>query len=455
MRAVTATAVLVLVLTAGVCPAEAQFGSAPYRGLFGGAQSGGRDHSLDLTVSGFASYITDVLEDSQPAGESGRPGTWSRGATASLYYSRNWRSASLGAFASGGASYFDSIEDDPWIERWQAGVLGSFTRPIARRWDFAANTAAIYSPHYGFGSGVGGIGTGGLDGGWGIGPDRIDRIPGLDYAVTNQPLVRTDTQASLRRGVSRRSSIDLIYGLQTVNIFESDEMAAPHLNQIAHRVMGRYRFQINRFLSARAGYGYRRASYGDSDRPPIGSHDLDVGLDGGYGREIELGRRTSFSFDTRSSIFVYENLRDGEAEGTRTSLFLGGSAALRHRWGRSWQAQLRYDRTASFVDGFTEPFLSNMASALVRGLPLRRLDVSAYATYSVGEVGLTGAERGFTTATGLAQVRTAITRNLAAYAQYFYYHYDFERGAAVPSLFARNLDRQGGAVGLTYWLPLL
>ncbi len=51
-----------------------------------------------------------------------------------------------------------------------------------------------------------------------------------------------------------------------------------------------------------------RSVYGGIDSEPVISHLIDVGVDGGYGHEYRIARRTTFSFDTRSSIFVADQV---------------------------------------------------------------------------------------------------------------------------------------------------
>ncbi len=75
--------------------------------------------------------------------------------------------------------------------------------------------------------------------------------------------------------------------------------------------------------------------------------------------------------------------------------------------------------------------------------------------YTGGQVGFSGDDNGFATATAVANLRYAISSNLAAYTQYFYYHYLFQQGVTLPGYLQTNLDRQGVSVGLTAWLPLI
>ena len=59
--------VVVLLLTAGVCPAAAQLASPGiFRGLFGGAAPvAARDQVLDLTASAFAAYVKGIVSPGQ------------------------------------------------------------------------------------------------------------------------------------------------------------------------------------------------------------------------------------------------------------------------------------------------------------------------------------------------------------------------------------------------------
>jgi len=444
---------IVCVMVAAVCPLEAQEAPGPtplFRGLFGGAEPlGARDQVFDFTASLFSSYVDEIeTGDVEPL-----PGDWFQGGSATLNFQKNWDRASLGAFAGAGVSYVDSLREageDPWLERWGVGARGSYSRPIARRTDFGVDGSVSYSPYFSFGmdGGIGG-GFGQIGGGFASGPDRVQGVPGLDYTVDRSPNVRSNGSAALVHNLTNRSSLEAFYGIQHLDFIDNVE---GYLDRVTQRAGGRFRYRINEWVGARAGYTYRWSLWGDGE--PTINHDIDVGVDGGYGREFQIARRTTFSFDTRSGVFVSDSFQDAETLDPRTRLFIGGTAALAHRWGRSWQADVRYDRSASYVDGLAEPVFSNRASATLRGVPLRRLDFIATAAYSHGDVGFTRSENGFATATATAQLRAALARNLAAFAQYFYYHYDFEQGVVLPGGVPRQLDRQGASFGLTYWLPL-
>lgn len=450
VRAFVAAAVLLVV---SVCPATAQQSNRGlFRGLFGGAEPvAGRSQVLDLTASAFAAYLKDVALEGDEVVD-----LWVPGASAALTYQWIWKQASVGAYANGGTSYVERRNDfdaSPWINSFNVGGRGGFSRQIARRISFAADAGVDYSPNYGFGfNGVdsSGFGPGIFGGGFGLGPDRLTTVPGLDYTVASQGIVAWRGNVNLSRAVTARSLVSVYYSAQQARFLGASDGFNDQLTQVAG--VG-YSNRLNRFVGVRAAYGYRRTSSEDGE--PSISHDVTASVDGGYGKEFEIARRTTFSFDTRSNIFVADRISDDGTVDPSTRFFVGGFAALAHRWGRSWQAGAQYSRSASFVENFTDPVFSNTVSASVRGIPVRRLDFIARVARSLGEVGFTSADRGFSTTTGTAQLRLAISKNLAAFAQYFYYTYDFERGVTLPGSVPQKLDRQGGSVGLTAWLPLL
>jgi hypothetical protein len=244
------------------------------------------------------------------------------------------------------------------------------------------------------------------------------------------------------------------YTRYSQNFIASDPQNFDRLDQT---VGGRYRYRFSRFVGMRAGYGYRRATFDSPDSRPSSNHIIDVGADAGYGRSYALTRRTTFSFSTDSSLFVEESTDTGgdEAFDPKTRVFVGGSVDLTHSMGRTWAARMGYRRGVRYEVGFDQPFLTNTAFGALSGLIAPRLDFSATASYTSGSVGFSGADNGFGTSSAVAGVRLAISRQLAAYAQYFYYHYNFGQGVTLPGFLRSQLDRQGATVGLTAWLPLI
>jgi hypothetical protein len=422
----------------------------PYSGLFGGAEPAGRQkHTLTLSGSLFAAYSTNIIP-AQAADEPALPNARSllAGGTGSVNYGRTWSHASIGAHANASQSWVEAYEElgSPWIGRWDAGVHGAYSKSLGRRAKLSASGRVGYSPYVQFG--VPNFGPGSI-------PSVPTDIPGLDYTLAHDPSIFTTGNASVSYALNAKSSLEAYYSATRQIFISSDPQNFDSVDQGAG---GRYRYQFGRFVGIRAGYGYRRGSFGGPDNPPVSNHFIDVGADAGYGRSYALTRRTTFSFTTSSGIFTSESTGEGQGEESfdpQTNVFVGGSADLIHAMGRSWSAATGYRRSVSYEVGFDEPVLSDTAHATLGGLITSRLNFSASAFYTKGSVGFSGDDNGFASSSTIASLNFGITRHVASYAQWFYYHSFFEQGVDLPGYLPPTLDRQGVQVGLTAWLPVI
>jgi hypothetical protein len=111
-----------------------------------------------------------------------------------------------------------------------------------------------------------------------------------------------------------------------------------------------------------------------------------------------------------------------------------------------------YTRDTDFTLGFAAPLLNDSVSAGVGGQLALRVKWSAGGGYSRGTVGF-GSDT-FAGYTGSSRLDVALTRTLAAYCQYAYYHYDTPAGSSALNL-ASSFSRQVGSVGLSLSLRLV
>jgi hypothetical protein len=433
----------------GAAPATAGMNSPrAFSGLFRGAAPSRREpQTLDLSAS-----VYGVRAEGNTLAVADRDGlddgtTQFGGTSLSLAYGRNWTEAYLEAVGTGSLAYVPKYEDrgvDPWTDRWSVGAAAGFSRELTPRVRVRGSGNVDYSPYFQ--------------------QDLLSQAatptirpplvgtPGLDFALARDPLLRSVLGGSLSYRQSRRASLEAYYSISRRDFLTGD--TSSYLDQI---VGGRYLYRINEWVGLRAGYGLRTARVG-ADAEPIRSHDIDVGADGGYGRSFALSRRTTFSFNTGSSVFVRERFDEnstGEDPGAQTRLFVNGSADLTHAWGLTWSANLGAARTVNYELGFREPLFSNGVYAGFGGLLAPRLDFTTTAAYTSGSVGFGSGDNGFGTASATAALRLALARWLAAYGQYFYYQYDFETGVTLPGFLQRGLHRQGVSVGLTTSFPLI
>jgi hypothetical protein len=432
-------------------PAPAGVGlTRPFGGIFSGAAPARTEagHALDLTASLFGVHARGgtpaVLTDDGP-----QPGTTTyAGGAVGLDYAHAWQQASVGAFGQASLAYVPERADlnaEPWIDRWSAGGNAAIARRLGPRVNVSGNAQVDYSPY--------------------LQQDLLSQVsaptttppnlfpPGLDLAVAHEPVIRSSVSGAIGYQTSPRSFFEGHYNLERRDLTSSEGFGYG-----SQQVGGRYVYRINRWVGLRAGYGYRKASFGDPDAEPIGSHELDIGADGGYGRSFSLARRTTFSFQTGSSIVVREQFDDVEANddfGNRTHLVVNGTADLVHAWGQTWSANLGARRAVNYEVGFTEPLLTNEVYAAFGGLLAPRLDFSANAAHTAGSVGFGSGNNGLQMSYATSSLRLALTEWLAAYGSYFYYHHDFESDVTVPSFLSPVRDRQGVSVGLTTAFSLI
>jgi hypothetical protein len=206
----------------------------------------------------------------------------------------------------------------------------------------------------------------------------------------------------------------------------------------------KYTRKMSRYAAVRLGYGYGQARDGlTAGGAAVINQNLDVGLD--YARPLSSSRRTRFSTATGSAIVTDRGVRYYR---------LMIDSTLTREIGRSWNANINYHRGVQYVEGVAGPIYADTVQARFGGLVTRRLSVKTSAGYSNGDIGLTATRSGYTTYSGTADMRFAISRELSIDVQYVNYHYDFGQGAPVLSGIPSTLSRQGLRVGLAGWLPI-
>jgi hypothetical protein len=416
--------------------------SRPFRGLFGLGDEGRK--GLDVSGSLFGAYddnLTATLPGASIDPRFQRSGEYA-GATGQLSFNWQGERAAFNSWAGSSTSYYPD-EASHFVTSYTGGA--GVTAPLGRRSSIRVSESVIYTPYFLFG--------------FLPSVPPIDELPnqpievGTDFTITDQAALRYLTNVNLERSLSREASLSVYYGFGLTNYQDQN---AGYRQQ---RVGALFRRRLTRNAHLRLGYGYRTATY--SDIPSLGggstrheSHDVDAGVD--YSRALSLSRRTKVSFMTGSSILVRDTPTGAAAlPGASTRVVLTGSASLVREVGRTWRTGMMAARTTTFSDVLLEPVTSNSVSVFAGGLLSRRQELTFRGSYSAGDVGTSGVQNGFATYLGSAAWRIALTRHLAAFATYLYYHYDFGRGVNLPTGVASKLDRQGVRVGISGWLPLL
>ena len=138
-----------------------------------------------------------------------------------------------------------------------------------------------------------------------------------------------------------------------------------------------------------------------------------------------------------------------EPDSRRQQYRVGGDAFVDYQMSRTWSARGTFHRGVDYVAGLPNPVFSNASSVATQGFLSPRIDVLASGAYTAGQAALTGNPASFTTYTGDVRMRFAMSRLLAAYVEYVYYFYRFDRTVTLPPSVPAGLTRNGVRVGLT------
>jgi hypothetical protein len=270
--------------------------------------------------------------------------------------------------------------------------------------------------------------------------------PGSNYALDNERSYASATSAKLTRQLPRRATLYLESNLKYTNFIGSN----PRYQDVRTKdVGGQIAYSLNRDTALRLGYTYRQAEYVGS--PQSTEQNFVIGVD--YNRLLSRTRKTIFSFNIGSTL-ANAPLATASAE-LRHSHRLIGDASLTHQMGRTWSLQGNYHRGLGYIQGFQTPVFTGAYSAAANGFLNRRTDLLFSAAYSTGEAALTGIASQFTTYTGDARLRYAVTRMWAVYAEYLFYYYDFNKGLfLLPASLPPGLTRNGLRTGVMLWIPM-
>ncbi len=284
--------------------------------------------------------------------------------------------------------------------------------------------------------------------------DNVAALPDDAFDLFELRAIRTASTVSVSQAFGQHMSLTGAYMLRSVDVLDDDDAQNAFVNDYRTQV-GTVGLQYSRPISRHAmfvlGYGVRGTDRAGSTGDPEILHNINGGVN--YGRALSFSRRTSLSFTTGSAVAVIDR-DDGTSNDRRTRAFLTGNAALTHELGRTWTATLSYTRALRTWDEFRQLYFTQAVNAQVGGLLSRRMSLTGGASWADSSLQNQGGgtHRGYS-----ASVRTqyALSRFLALYAQYVYYHYRFSDVIVIDARIPRELDRQGVRVGLTTSIPLL
>lgn len=202
---------------------------------------------------------------------------------------------------------------------------------------------------------------------------------------------------------------------------------------------------LRRNLGLSADYEYRTGDYG------IGlstEHRIMAGVD--YTRRLSSTRNATFQFNIgRSTLDMPVATIDGDVVGRQDRM--AADARITYELKRGWNIAGSLRRSIEYTPLFREPVFSDGASVSLSGLITREWDVTVAAGYANGASALNDFNT-LRTYNGDVTARYALSRSLAFYGEYLYFHYDWQgRALLLPNL-PTVFEQHGVRFGLSLWL---
>ena len=399
----------------------------PFHGLFGPAPNEQlRPQQLEVNWSlygaqddnSFLSNDTDVLD---AALQTDRVYT---GAAIALAYTRRPPHQVFTVNASSAARYYPDLHQIV-STRYSGGV--TYEAMPAERWQIQTAGTVSYSPYYQVVFGASPA------------ESQLDLpTPNADYAAARHDSMTYGSFVSARRLFNASSALTMSYGLRYLDLVGESQFADQRLG-------ARYTRSLSRSLSLNLGYASSAVSaIAGPPQDTVRGSNIDVGV--GFNRTLFSSSRTSLGFTTGTSTV-------STAAGSQFTVT--GSARLARQMSRLWTAQLLYDRGVQVPEGTLRPFFSDTIAGNVNGYVNSRVMVRALPSYARGTVGMNADGNPYHSFSNTARVEVALARQVAIYAEHFYYRYAFASDRGLPPMLASSLNRKGARVGLALWTPLV
>jgi len=408
----------------------------PYRGLFGGANTGSnRETTLSFNGSVSEVYDRDEVDDGEP-----QLGGLYTNFIGDLDYGRSGSRVRIAANGGANLRYYSRLSQFLAAD-YHAGA-GVEAR-VAPQTTVLVTEALFHSP-----AALPGLFANPLP------PELGEPPPDSRFALTNDKVLSAVTVATVEHGFPVRSQLTARGSYRYTN-YLAEDIPTSDWSTLDSGVA--YRYRVTETRSLRTGYNYRRASYAVPEAPggqgpQPDEHNVFVGA--AVDRAFSNEQRTMVTFDGGVSVFSAPNLGDLLQTGDRLRFVY--NAALAHQAGRSWLLLASANRGGQFNQGYGGPVFADELFASATGFVNPRTDITASLAHTEGESLLTIVGRRFTTTTAGARVRYALSRNWAIMAQYFYYSYDFTNAPGLPSAIAvpERFSRNSLRAGVSVFLPI-
>jgi hypothetical protein len=425
--------VVLSLLAAGATPALAQ--TQPFQGLFGAQPAAAPRESLDLSTSLFGVYDTN-LPRLVPRGlgdDATTPAVNYSDLHAGLWYTKRGERTSFSVNGTSAVQYYPQLSN---AVRWSGAGAVAVSR-TTRRGRFGIDQQVRYSPYAHFrvipisGSGA---------------PLADVSAPDVAFGVSGRESYRYNTGLHAGYQLGRQTMLNAQYRHEYLDFvpFGQYDWRTQDMSLSLSR-------NLNTKTALVAGYGFHRRDF-DGDRLPLQRHDFNFGVN--YNSALPFSPRTTLTFAVGSTALSRERLTENVAT-QNTFLRFIGRADLEHQVGRAWHAGVFYQRWVQYIDGVSEVFLADSVTANLRGYLGPRVELRLNTGYSTAPLRFGPRQRAYDTSASTARMRVALSRGLAAQAEYVHYRYLFSDAVTLPTGTPGRGNRHVFRVGLTTWLPLL
>lgn len=425
--------IVISLLVACSTPAFAQ--TQPFQGLFGAPAGTAPQESLDLTASVFGVNDTNLprLGRDLTQGDT-TPDVLYTDLLSGLWFNKRGERTSFAANGVSRLQYYPQLTNGM---RWSGTGAVAVNRTM-RRGHFGIDQQARYSPYAHF---------------------RVIPIPSEDaatladvsapdsaLAVSGRESYRYNTGLHGGYQMSRRTMLSAAYQYEYL-----DFVPVGQFDWRTHDADVTLSHSVTPKAALVAGYAYHVRDF-EGERLPLRRQDINFGVN--YNDTLPFSPQTTLTFMMGSTALSRGTTR-GLTETDSTFFRMIGRAELDHQMSRTWHIGAFYHRGVQYIEGISDVFLADSVTANLRGYMGPRVELRATTGYSTGPLRYGSQQRAYDTAASTARVRMAITRGLAAQAEYVYYRYVFSDAVTLPTGTSARGNRQVFRVGLTTWIPLL
>jgi hypothetical protein len=430
------TGIVLALVAAGATPASAQQ-TRPFRGLFGAQAETTPPQSLDFSATLFGVDDTNMprLVARDLRNSSSKPDVRYTDLHTGLWYTKRAPRTSFSANGMSSVQYYPQLSN---VVRWSGAGAVAVTH-TGRRVSFGLDQQVRYSPYSHFRVIP-------IPGGPSAGLADVS-APDAALAVTGRESYRYNTGMSAGIQIARRAMLSAAYQHEYL-----DFLPVEQLDWRTNDASVTLTHNMTSKTALVAGYAYHHRDF-QGERRPLQRHDLNFGVN--YNSALPFSPRTTFTFNVGSTALSRSRLTATNPGSESTFFRVIGGANLEHQLARNWHAGLFYGRGVQYIEGVSDVFLADSVTGNVRGYFGPRVEMRVTSGYSTGPLRFGPRQRGYDTNASTARMRIAISRSLAAQAEYVHYRYLFSDAVTLPTGIPSRANRHVIRVGLTTWVPLL